>query len=103
MFNLVHENFFDYKHIYSVKHSEWIVQEYIKRGFYRQIKKEERRMFFSFADLDDLCECLLCSFMHEYNWDDIAEHKLMDLIADKYENHAYELEEVINFQILEKI
>lgn len=103
LFNLVHENFFDYKHIYSVKHSEWIVQEYINRGFYHEIKKETHRMIFSFSDICDLRDCLLCSFLHEYNWDDISKQRLMDLIAKKYGNHANELEEVINFQILERI
>ena len=105
LFNLVHENFFDYKHIYSVKHSEWVVQEYIRRGFYREIKRKMYRMIFSFSDICDLRECLLCSFLHEYNWDDISKQRLMDLIVEKYKNHEneLELEEIINFHILEKI
>lgn len=105
LFNLVHENFFDYKHIYSVKHSEWVVQEYIRRGFYREIKRKMYKMLFSFSDICDLRECLLCSFLHEYNWDDISKQRLMDLIVEKYKNHEneLELEEIINFQILEKI
>ena len=104
-FNLVHENFFDYKHIFSVKHSEWVVQEYIKRGFYREIKKERHKMLYSFSDIGDLKECLLCSFLYEYNWNHMSKQKLMDLIAERYENRVnnLEFEETINFHILEKM
>lgn len=103
-FNLVHENFFDYKHIYSVKHSEWVIQEYIRRGFYCEIKNEIHKMLFSFSNIDDLEECLLRSFMHEYKWDNASRQKLKDLIVEKYDNkmNKIQLDEIINFQLLKK-
>ena len=96
-FNIIHENFFDCKHIYSVKHSEWVICKYVEKGFFREIKNEIHNMIFEFSTLEDLRDCLLRSFMYEYNWDDASKQKLTNLI-----NRARLLDEIMKFRVLKK-
>lgn len=103
-FDIVHEHFFDYKHIFAVKHSEWVLSEYIKRGYFRELKTETHKMVFSFSNTNELSDFLLHSFMYEYDWDAVSKQKLSDLITCRYKNYSsrLELEEIINFRILER-
>lgn len=104
LFDIVHEYFFDYKHIYAVKHSEWVVTEYIKRGYFRELKTETHKMVFSFSNINELRDCLLRSFMYEYDWTDASKQKLTELLTGRYKSctSRLELEEIIHFRILKR-
>lgn len=88
----------------SVKHSEWIISEYIKRGFFREIRNEKHNMIFSFSNIDALRVFLLNSFMFEYDWDDESQKKLTQLVSSKYKRELEQIDlvEIIKFRVLIK-
>lgn len=103
-FDIIHEQFFDYKHIFAVKHSEWIISEYVRRGFFHELKKETFKMFFSFSSFEELRDCLLRSFAHEYKWSKGTKKKFTKLIKEKHlaSSNRLQLDEVVKLYVLEK-
>lgn len=103
-FNIIHETFFDYKHILGVKHADWIINKYVERKVFSEYETEEYKMIFSFGDIQELKDCLIESFKYEYDWDEKAKQKLIRLLFEKYnlqEKPIY-LEEKIIYIILKR-
>lgn len=102
-FDIVHEEFLDYKHIYGVMHSQWILSEYVKRGILREIHNQSYKMNYHFDTLYSLCSAIKNSFSFEISWDDKKDNMLLDLLKHICgERNEYNFEEEIRVRLLQK-
>jgi acyl-CoA reductase-like NAD-dependent aldehyde dehydrogenase/ubiquinone/menaquinone biosynthesis C-methylase UbiE len=103
-FDIVHENFADYNHILGVQHSEWVISEYIARGYFHEERNEQHKMVFNYNSMEDLASCLIRSFQYELEWKGFDKARLIKLLHEAYGDlsDGKAFEEIVSFRILRK-
>lgn len=103
-FDIVHEEFLNYKHIYGVQHEDWIINEFLERNLFEEIYKNRFRMIYRFTNFEDLSNAIVNSFSFELKWTDKMRNRLDFLLRSKLgDKETYDLEEEICVRLLQKV
>ena len=102
-FDIVHEGIADYKHVLGVQHADWIVNEYIKRGFFLEIYNHRFLMNYHYPDFESFVAAIIESFQFELSWDEGKKSYLKQSLLKHFgEKDEYDLEEEVSVKLLKK-